>query len=44
MEKSNVLKDQLFSYKGYACMEPWNAEVDIIQSEMTLYAGWEKTT
>jgi uncharacterized repeat protein (TIGR02543 family) len=29
-------------YKDYACYEPWNTEVDTIQSEMTLYAGWEK--
>ena len=31
-------------YKDYACYEPWNADTDTIQSEMTLYAGWEKTT
>ncbi len=31
-------------YKDYACYEPWNAEADTIQSEMTLYAGWEKIT
>ena len=31
-------------YKDYACYEPWNTEVDTIQSEMTLYAGWEKIT
>lgn len=31
-------------YKDYACFEPWNLETDTIQSEMTLYAGWEKTT
>jgi uncharacterized repeat protein (TIGR02543 family) len=31
-------------YKDYACFEPWNTEVDTIQSEMTLYAGWEKIT
>jgi uncharacterized repeat protein (TIGR02543 family) len=30
-------------YKDYACFEPWNTEVDTIQSEMTLYAGWEKS-
>ena len=29
-------------YKDYACYEPWNTEVDTIQSEMTLYAGWKK--
>ena len=31
-------------FKDYACFEPWNTEVDTIQSEMTLYAGWEKIT
>jgi len=31
-------------YKDYACFEPWDTEIDIIQSEMTLYAGWEKIT
>ena len=29
-------------HKDYGCFEPWNPEVDTIQSEMTLYAGWEK--
>ena len=29
-------------YKDSACFDPWNAEIDTIQSEMTLYAGWEK--
>ena len=29
-------------HKDYACYEPWNTEIDTIQSEMTLYAGWEK--
>lgn len=29
-------------YKDYACFDPWNLETDMIQSEMTLYAGWEK--
>lgn len=29
-------------YKDYACFEPWNAEADTIQSQMTLYAGWEE--
>ena len=29
-------------HKDYACFEPWNIEVDTIQSDMTLYAGWEK--
>ena len=31
-------------YKDYACYEPWNLDTDVIQSEMTLYAGWEKIT
>ena len=31
-------------YKDYACYEPWNTEIDTIQCEMTLYAGWEKIT
>ena len=30
-------------YKDYACFEPWDANTDTIQSDMTLYAGWEKT-
>jgi len=29
-------------YKDYACMEPWNVDADTIQSNMTLYAGWQK--
>ena len=29
-------------FKDYACYEPWNIDTDTIQSEMTLYAGWEK--
>ena len=29
-------------YKDYACFEPWNLETDTIQSDLTLYAGWEK--
>ena len=29
-------------YKDYACFEPWNADTDTIQSDMTLYAGWQK--
>ena len=30
-------------YTDPACFEPWNIEVNTIESEMTLYAGWEKT-
>ena len=29
-------------YKDYACFEPWNDTTDTIQSDMTLYAGWQK--
>ena len=29
-------------YKDHACMEAWNVKEDTIQSELTLYAGWEK--
>ena len=29
-------------YKDHACFELWNMEEDTIQSDLTLYAGWEK--
>ena len=29
-------------YKDYACFEPWNDTTVTIQSDMTLYAGWQK--
>ena len=29
-------------YKDYASFEPWNDTTDTIQSDMTLYAGWQK--
>ena len=29
-------------YKDYACFEPWDNTTDTIQSDMTLYAGWQK--
>ncbi len=29
-------------YKDYACYEPWDMENDTIQTDLTLYAGWEK--
>ena len=29
-------------YKDYACFEPWNDTADTVQSDMTLYAGWQK--
>ena len=30
-------------HKDYACFEPWDTNTDTIQSDMILYAGWEKT-
>lgn len=30
-------------YTDYACCELWNVEEDIIEMDITLYAGWEKT-
>ena len=30
-------------YTDHACYDLWNAEEDIIQTDMTLYAGWEKS-
>lgn len=29
-------------YVDHACFEPWDVENDIIEADMTLYAGWEK--
>jgi len=29
-------------YKDYACFEAWDMEADTVQSNLTLYAGWEK--
>lgn len=29
-------------YTDAACVVPWNVETRTIESEMTLYAGWEK--
>ncbi len=29
-------------YKDHACYEPWNVEGDTIETDVTLYAGWEK--
>ncbi len=29
-------------YKDNACFEPWNMETDMIEGNITLYAGWEK--
>ena len=29
-------------YKDFGCYEPWNVETDTVETDMTLYAGWEK--
>ena len=29
-------------YRDSACFELWGQEVDVVQKDMTLYAGWEK--
>ena len=29
-------------YKDYTCFDEWDAENDIIETDITLYAGWEK--
>ena len=29
-------------YKDTACFELWDTAADIVQSDMTLYAGWQK--
>ena len=29
-------------YKDHACGEPWNVETDTVETDLTLYAGWEK--
>ena len=29
-------------YKDYNCTLPWDAEKDVIEAEITLYAGWQK--
>ena len=30
-------------YKDHACFEQWNVEIETIETDITLYAGWEKT-
>ena len=30
-------------YKDHACFEQWNVEIETIETDMTLYAGWEKS-
>ena len=29
-------------YKDHACFEQWNVEIETIETDMTLYAGWKK--
>ena len=29
-------------YKDFGCYDPWNVETDTVETDMTLYAGWEK--
>ena len=29
-------------YKDHACFEQWNVEIETIETDITLYAGWEK--
>ncbi len=29
-------------YKDYACELPWDAQTDQIETDVTVYAGWEK--
>ena len=29
-------------YKDQACFEQWNVEIETIETDITLYAGWEK--
>ena len=29
-------------YIDHACYDPWDVETDTIETDMTLYAGWEK--
>ena len=29
-------------YRDAACDIPWNTETDTVESDMTLYAGWQK--
>ena len=29
-------------YTDHTCSEKWNAEEDTVETDMTLYAGWEK--
>ena len=29
-------------YTDHACFEQWNVEIETIETDITLYAGWEK--
>ena len=29
-------------YKDHACFEQWNVEMETIETDITLYAGWKK--
>ena len=29
-------------YKDHSCFDSWDVETDTIETDMTLYAGWEK--
>ena len=29
-------------YKDHSCLDSWDVETDTIETDMTLYAGWEK--
>ena len=29
-------------YKDHACFEQWNVEIETIETDITLYAGWKK--
>ena len=29
-------------YKDHSCFDSWNVELDTVEMDMTLYAGWEK--
>ena len=31
-------------YVDYACDDPWEEETDKIETDITLYAGWEQST
>lgn len=43
MPESPTREGYLFTgwYTDYACYEAWDPENDVIQSDITLYAGWQ---